>query len=331
MKISTIRRGIQKVKSYIALTLRQDPVRPWSVIRYSVDAAICNKRYGASIADYFELHFFEKTHEERDTYFTTDQALSFIRCVNGTEETRRFYNKDYMYRVLGPFTKREQLFCPPTSYQEFEDYFSRHRKAFYKPNNVYAGEAIELWDADVTDIRELYERALKQTATLDEPVIQHPELARINPDSVNTVKIYTLKIRDECRFVAAEFRMGRRGICVDNMEKGGIAAAVDPQTGAIIGEAYDLQMNPYSAHPDTGAMISGYTLPNWPEVIRFTQECARACPLAYIEWDIAIRENDCVLIEANANARSSTIQMGVFHGRKKQFEELKRLYLESIT
>ena len=106
---------------------------------------------------------------------------------------------------------------------------------------------------------------------------------------------------------------------------------MDPQTGAIIGEAYDLQMNPYPAHPDTGVMISGYTLPNWPEVIRFTQECARACPLSYIELDIAIRENDCVLIEANVNARSSTIQMGVFHGRKKQFEELKKLYLDSIS
>ena len=331
MKISILLKAIQKVKGYIVLMLREDPVRPWSVIRYSADALFCHKRYGASIADYFELHFYEKTHRERETYFTTNQALRFINLVDGTENTRRFYEKSYMYRIMGQFTKREQLFCPPNDYQEFADYFSRHRKAFYKPNNTYSGKGIELWDADDSEITELYERASRQPAILDEPVTQHPDLARINPDSINTVKIYTLMIQNVCHFVAAEFRMGRRGSFVDNIEKGGLAAGVDIQTGAIVGAAYDLQMNPYSVHPDTGAGISGYILPNWTEVLRFTQECARACPIAYVEWDLAIRENDCVLIEANANARNSEIQMGVFQGRRKQFEELEKLYVQSIT
>ena len=329
--ISKMLNAIQKVKSYIVLILRKDPVRPWAVIRYSADVVICHILYGASIADYFELHFFEKTHKERKTYFTTNHALRFINCINGLENNRKFYEKNYMYRVLGKFTKREQLFCPPNDYQEFEEFFLRHRKAFYKPNNTYCGSGIELWDADDSDIMTFYERASKQTAILDEPVVQHPDLARFNPDSINTVKIYTLMIKNECHFVAAEFRMGRHGSFVDNIEKGGLTAGVNIETGEIIGTAYDLQMNQYSVHPDTGVKIAGYTLPNWAEVLRFTQECARACPIAYVEWDFVIRENDCVLIEANANARNTEIQMGVFHGRKKQFEELEKLYVQSIT
>ncbi len=331
MKISRIIKAIQTVKDYVVLMLQEEPVRPWSVIRYCADVVICHKLYGASIADYFELQFYEKTHRERETYFTTNQALRFINCINGAENNRRFYDKSYMYRVLGQFTKREQLFCPPNDYQEFEDYFLRHRKAFYKPNNTYCGNGIEIWDADDSGIMELYGRAAKQTAVLDEPVIQHPDLARINPDSINTVKIYTLMIQNVCHFIAAEFRMGRRGSFVDNIEKGGIVAGVSIRNGTIIGSAYDLSMNQYSVHPDTGVKISGYTLPNWAEVLRFTEECARSCPIAYVEWDFAIRENDCVLIEANANARNTEIQMGAFHGRKKQFEELEKLYVQSIT
>jgi hypothetical protein len=336
MKSSIIHRAIQKIhketqniKNYIVLILGEDPARPWSVIRYSADIGLCYILYGASTADYFELRFFEKPHRERKTYFTANQALRFINSVNGLENNLRFYEKRYMYQTLGRFTKREQLFCPPNDYREFEAFFLRHGKAFYKPNNTYCGNGIELWSADHSEIKELYNRAKEQPAILDEPVAQHPDLARLNPDSINTVKIYTMMIKDVCHFVAAELRMGRRGAFVDNIERGGLAAGVDIRTGSIIGSAYDLRMDPYSVHPDTGVQISGYILPNWTELLRFTEECARACPIAYVEWDIAIRKNDCVLIEANANARNSEIQMGAFHGRKKQFQELEQLFAQN--
>ena len=77
--------------------------------------------------------------------------------------------------------------------------------------------------------------------------------------------------------------MGRRGSFVDNIEKGRLGANVDIRTGKIIGPAYDVQTNQYMFHPDTGGRITDYMLPNWEEVLRFTEECARACPLAYVE------------------------------------------------
>ena len=325
-ELRLMREAIPKIKYYVALMFRKDPVRPWSVIRYGADIAVCHFLYRANVADYFELHFYEKTHRERKTYFTEEDALRFVNHVNGVWNNQAFYNKSHMYHVLEKFTKRELLFCPPADYREFEDYLLRHRKVFYKPDRTYCGNGIELWSADRSEIPELYKRASEQTAVLDEPVTQHPDLKRLNPDCLNTVKIYTMMLQDECRFIAAELRMGRGGSFVDNIERGGLAAAVDPETGAIIGDACDLRMDPYPVHPDTGVRISGFILPTWPGVLRFTEECARACPLAYVEWDIAIRENDCVLIEANPNAKNSELQMGVFHGRKKQFQELEELY-----
>ena len=331
MIISKIHKLIKKVKNCSTQILQRDSVHPLSLFRYCVDAVICHKLYGSSIDDYFELRFFEKTHNERKTYFTTNDALSFINCINGLENNRRFYEKTYMYQVLGKYTKREQLLCPPKDFKEFESFILRHRKVFYKPSNAYCGNGVEVWCTDDSDIKELYEVVSKRAAVLDEPVTQHPYLASLNPDSLNSVKIYTMMIKNECHFVAAELRIGRRGSFVDNYERGGLAACVDITTGAIIGKAYDIRMNQYQEHPDTGVKISGLILPNWSELLRFTEECAHSCPLAYVEWDIAIRENDCVLIEANANARNSEIQMGVFQGRKKQFQELKKLYFQSIA
>ena len=319
------------MKQNAALAAGKDHLGLWSLFRYGVDIAVCQKLYGATAADYFKLRFFEKTPRERKTYFTSGDALRFINRVNGEENNRRFWDRNSMYRIMGEFTKREQIFCPPEDRGAFEAFFQRHGKAFFKPTGTFNGSGIEVWSTEDTGVAELYERALGRTGTLDEPVIQHPEMARLNPGTVNTVKLYTMKIREECRFIAAELHIGRRGALVDNYGQGGLSAGVDLDTGAVLGTAYDPQMHPYAVHPDTGAAIEGFVIPHWEEILRFTETCALACPLAYVEWDMAIRAEDCVLIEANANARSSSIQRGVFQGRKRQFAELEKQYLESIS
>lgn len=268
---------IKKVKLQIVLMLHKDPVPLWSLIRHCIGVVICHFLYSASIEDYFNLRLFEKSLAERKTFFTHYQALEFINHVNGADNNSKFYQKTCMYQVLGKFTKREQLILPVDDYQAFEAFFQRHKTALYKPSS-YSGEGIELWSADASDTAELYKKSLEKPAVLDELVTQHPSLARLNPASVNTLKIFTLMIGDECHFVAAEFRMGRRGSFIDNIEKGGIAANVDIKTGMIIGAAYDYEMVQYTEHPDTGVRITDYALPNWKEVLRFTEECAGRVP-----------------------------------------------------
>ncbi|MBQ6215479.1 MAG: hypothetical protein IJJ67_08690 [Oscillospiraceae bacterium] len=326
-----IKSWIEKVKYLMVPTLGEESVRPVSVIKHCIGVVKCRILYGSGIDDYFELRLFEKKHSVRKTYFTSKDARRFLFLVNGIENSLKFCDKIYMYQVLGRFLKREQLFCPPQSFNEFEEFIRRHGTVIYKKNNSYNGTGIERWSANGTDIRKLYEIARNESAILDEPVIQHPDIARLNPDSVNTVRIYTMKIKDTCHIIAAELRMGRAGQLIDNIEKGGLYAAVDLNTGAIPDAAYDLWRNKYTVHPDTGVEIAGFILPNWAEVLRFTEECAHACPLVAAEWDIAVRENDCVLIEANANVRNCEIQMGASHGRKKQFKDLEKLYFQSLS
>ena len=106
MKTSTVLSAVRIVKDYAELMIQDKPVRPWTLLKYSADAAICRKLYGSNIADYFELHFYEKPHRERKTYFTANQARRFIKKINGAENNSRFNNKINMYHALGQFTKR---------------------------------------------------------------------------------------------------------------------------------------------------------------------------------------------------------------------------------
>ena len=77
-------------------------------------------------------------------------------------------------------------------------------------------------------------------------------------------------------------------------------------------------------HQTSKIRMKGFKIPNWETVIEFVRECAQNYPLKYVAWDIAIRENDCVLIEANPNGMANVIQIAGAKGRKKQYEELRR-------
>ena len=61
-------------------------------------------------------------------------------------------------------------------------------------------------------------------------------------------------------------------------------------------------------------------------MLQFVEECAKSYELKYVAWDIAVREEDCVLIEANPNGMTDVIQVAGASGRKKQYDELLALF-----
>ena len=196
--MSKIIHWIQKIKSYIVRALGEDPVRPWTLFKHCIGVVVYRFLYGTSISDYFEMRFFERSREEKETLFTLYEAMDFINHINGAENNAEFRNKIYMYQVLGKFTKREQLILPADDYPTFEAFLRRHPVVLYKAN-AYCGDGVKLWSTASSDIAKLYEKSLERSAVLDELVTQHPDLARLNPDSINTVKIYTFMKIINCR------------------------------------------------------------------------------------------------------------------------------------
>ena len=69
---------------------------------------------------------------------------------------------------------------------------------------------------------------------IEEVIRQHPEISAIYPHSVNTYRIVTV-LRDGTAHVAYSFiRIGNGGQFVDNINAGGMAAPIDPETGVCI-------------------------------------------------------------------------------------------------
>lgn len=76
---------------------------------------------------------------------------------------------------------------------------------------------------------------------IEDVVVQHPDMTRINPGSVNTICVYTVLSDGEANAVYACIRMGNSDRPVDNINAGGMYSPIDMETGKIAGPACDKQ------------------------------------------------------------------------------------------
>jgi len=129
---------------------------------------------------------------------------------------------------------------------------------------------------------------------------QHPDIARFNPWSVNTIRSWMVRsVSGEWTMTLADLRMGIGKIAVDNISVGGIAPAIDLESGRLssaIRRHVDRSL--YAQHPVTGAQIEGTILPMWPEVKALCQRTAEIFPYyRLLAVDVAFGKDGPLIVE----------------------------------
>lgn len=151
----------------------------------------------------------------------------------------------------------------------------------------------------------------------EEQLKQENELARFNPDTVNTIRVLTSKNK----VVAATIRFGGKGAFVDNTAKGGVAVSLDIETGMLSEfgmREYDLTH--YTEHPDTRLKFKGAKCSQWPEVKQCVEKVLSYIPYYLsVGFDIATTDNGPVIIEINTGAGIYLSQMGKEKGLADSF------------
>jgi hypothetical protein len=148
-------------------------------------------------------------------------------------------------------------------------------------------------------------------AAVDSPLLiqprvaNHPALNSLNNGALSTIRVLTcLDERGAPELIGAALRMAIGGNrVVDNLHAGGIAAAIDLESG-MLGSASNLGADSavgwLDRHPDTGALISGTELPYWDDVRDVALRSHRAFPeRLLVGWDIAITTRGPLMIEGN--------------------------------
>lgn len=142
------------------------------------------------------------------------------------------------------------------------------------------------------------------TFILQEEIVQHPEMARLFPRSVNTMRIVSFHSAEAIRIFSGVLRAGTGENTSDNWAIGGVLGIINVETGKLDNEFfYKPEYGTVCGeHPDTGVILSDFEIPFFHRAIEMIKKLH---PFFYgvksIGWDIAITENGPVFIEGNDN------------------------------
>lgn len=138
---------------------------------------------------------------------------------------------------------------------------------------------------------------------VSEFVHAHPELARLYPKALPTMRLLVYKPDGKTPVLGNTYlRLGSsRSGFVDNLAAGGMVADINPETGEF-GHGETLvkgRIRPQVHHPDTGLLVQG-VIPGWRGIVDTVIDLADQIPeLEYLGFDVAVTSSGMKVIEIN--------------------------------
>lgn len=312
----------------------------WLQFRKVVDMCFCSIKYGSSLIDYFNFRFFEKSAEERSKYATTAFMYQFHNRLNPKAERKWIDDKSNFAQAFSKFTttsltiEKNDLQGANRLLQWLKD--NNLKKVVIKDPLGTTGSAVSFasWNAEngqflykssSYDIQNFIGLFNNYDKILFEFFIQqHDILQNISPTALNTIRILTVVDLGVVNVIGAVFRISVD--CeVDNFSAGNLAAEIDIKTGQVLSPGtYKLAATKPQCdyHPSTGAAIKGVFIPHWQLVLAKAQEAALVYPnLKTVGWDIAVMQDDVMIIEGNTCWNKDTWQIPAGYGKKQIIEK----------
>ncbi|KWW31932.1 MAG: hypothetical protein AUK63_28 [bacterium P3] len=270
----------------------------------------CLLRYGASPVDYVRFEFYKKNHQERNRYLTIRRYRKLLKKFGFYNKTT--YGKIAEYKTFANYIHRPWIVADKETETQFIiDFINKQGVVFAKPDHGDQGKGVMRIKADDSKtIEQLINDCRRRAYVVEGTIEQAPEIAAINPSSVNTVRAFTLlKHNGEVQILSIMLRVGRKGSHVDNWGSGGVAYDFDIETGICVGYGRDKQNNPYIFHPDSNVRMVGFCLPNYDQLIKTIVGLAKLVPQArMVGWDIAITPIGYELVEMNCPGGHDILQ-----------------------
>ncbi len=264
----------------------------------------CSLKYGAGYNDYIIFEFYKIKAKQRKTYLTRLKNKRLVTTLNDERYSYIFDEKNVFDKKFKDFMGREIIDLADIGYEEFEKFVQNKEFFFAKPYIGESGKGIEkIKVSDFSNTEELYKYISdpeKNFGVIEEVIVQHPDVSKIYPDSLNCLRVVTLVNNGEAHILYSVFKMGNNGKFVDNLENGGLACHFDLDKGEITGQGHTSALINYDAHPATGIRFVGYKLPYMNEVKELVKKAAMVIPeFRYVGWDVCITPNGPAIVEGN--------------------------------
>ena len=267
------------------------------------DMGKCALKYNAGYMDYKIAEMYRLNDKQRRTVITRGISNDIVRRMNDKAYWHFFDDKTQFNETFAKWVQRDWIKVDDSLTPEALSRFLQNKdRAIFKPLEGSSGQGIVKYEKKDWKNPGLFREQLVEAgpAILEEMVVQHPEMARMCPTSVNTVRIATLLGDKKEGIVYAFLRIGN-GRVMDNVDCGGMAARVDLESGKLLTVGADKQGNTYEKHPITGTPIIGFQIPFFEEAKEMCLEAMRVVPqVRFVAWDVAITEKGPRFIEGNS-------------------------------
>lgn len=190
--------------------------------------------------------------------------------------------------------------------------------------NIHLIHSAMLKDSNA-HLDEIFREVISSEFIYQQKVRQHPDLVRLNPSSLNTMRIDTFIDRDGNVDVISGFlKMSTNNQPVDNSTTGGCGVSIDLKSGNLGKYGYSkLKINGVgllTEHPVTGVRFEGYHLPMVDEAKNLVLKAAVLMPgLRLVGWDVGFAEDGPILIEGNSDygINSNDMMYGGYFANEK--------------
>lgn len=262
-------------------------------------------RFGCSDEDFLTMEFYRKNRREKKRWLTSAKNNRYLyKTVYDDEARLTFDNKEYFDQRFKHLMKHDVLVLKNSTKEEILAFINKYEEVIIKPANGACGVGIyKLKMNDRVGFEELLARLEKGENLImtEQLIVQHPVMARMNPTSVNTIRVITMVDRNgNTHIINTLAKFGGSENCISNTLSGGISCHINPKTGIVDHPGYNKHGEDYVMHPVSKVVIPGFQIPNWSGVCDFAIQLSKVVPSGrYIGWDVVITENGYDVLEGN--------------------------------
>lgn len=310
--------AIKEIKRYLGESIETERLNT-----LADDMLIEAKEHSVDFYEYLMFKFYEMSSDERREYIPTLERIGWCERMNNIKNEALFDDKSATYLKFKKYYHRDLIgiFGKKGELEIFKVFVSKHPRFIVKPYDGACGRGIKIIDSNGQSVEYLFSKLTDEYRNgfvAEELILQCLEMAKFHPESVNTVRMTTIRYDDRVDIIHPFLRTGRGKSVVDNGGSGGIINAIDADTGKIIGSADEMGIH-YINHPDSNIPLIGYQMPCWDEAKALARELAYIMPdTRYCGWDLALTDNGWVLQEANDRGEFVGFQLPIKKGFRSE-------------